>query len=112
MTKDTKGVRQVLEDLHFKCALPKGFVHDMKPHEIQNHASGDGCIDEAYTKLQEIMLGMLPEKRDESASQCLRHWSDDPSLPCTCDDGDPKAKGFNSAIKLIEQNIRGGFNNG
>ena len=68
-------------------------------------------IDEALATLQEIMLGMLPEKRDESASQCLRHWSDDPSLPCTCDDGDPKAKGFNTAVKLTEQNIRGGFNN-
>ncbi len=85
--QDTKGVRQVLEEVH-------------KAH-YDTIDGTDGCnvsIEKAESALQEIMLGMKPEKQKIV--------------------GDPLSKanhyikGKNDTIDQIEQNIRGGFNNG
>ena len=77
--KDTKGIRQVLEEVH-------------KAH-YDTIDGTDGCnvsIEKAESALQEIMLGMLPEE----SHTCVTH----KHLPCA-----------GCTVQLIEQNIRGGF---
>ena len=79
--KDTKGIRQVLEEMFIKAGV--------KLTEIGWELAGE-VAEEAEKELQEIMLGMLPEPY----TQPRLHDYD---------------AGFNTAISHMEQNIRGGF---
>lgn len=102
MTKDTKGVRQVLE-----AVIVVGFLYgiqsDLLPkEEVEHRIAGfknTKAYKEAEAALQEIMLGMLPEEKYVNPKN-------------TEPDFYAKDEGFNECRKLIEQNIRGGFNNG
>lgn len=93
MTKDTKGVRQVLE-----AVIVVGFLYgiqsDLLPkEEVEHRIAGfknTKAYKEAEAALQEIMLGMLPEE----SHTCVTH----KHLPCA-----------GCTVQLIEQNIRGGF---
>ena len=88
--KDTKGVRQVLEEVH-------------KAH-YDTIDGTDGCnvsIEKAESALQEIMLGMLPEEREVI----------EPSNPYEYQTRSEQ-QGWNAALTKVKQNIRGGFNNG
>jgi hypothetical protein len=92
--KDTKGVRQELEDL-----LLKTFGAHLASAEWD--APVKEVTDELITKLQEIMLGMLPEgvklpSNDEYLEMVEKAKNYD----------DMYDSGFKFAIKLVEQNIR------
>lgn len=87
MTKDTKGVRQVLDKLA-DLLICDEHVPEYWTVYLEN----------ADQALQEIMLGMLPEKREGTPTDRIEDMGYN--------------GGFNEAIKLTEQNIRGGFNNG
>lgn len=92
--KDTKGIRQVLEELLEPNAddeTPEGSIRNYRTLVLHD-SEMDKRIDKAVPALQEIMLGMLPEKRRGGAPRDY-------------------LTGYNEAIKLTEQNIRGGFNN-
>jgi hypothetical protein len=104
---DTKGVRQVLEEalLVWKQDYPK--------------KDGEGGLDmDGYFKrleeaketalatLQEIMLGMLPEKKP---SKFIPVKNMDGVLIDKLEMLSPEHRGYNAALKLIKQNIRGGF---
>lgn len=89
MTKDTKGVRQVLERLAWA-----GKYTDAGQDVVSSNE-----VDKAEATLQEIMLGMLPEKKEWGK---LEDPYDNPDIQ----------QGFNEAVDEMEQNIRGGFNNG
>lgn len=94
MSRDTKGVRQVLIHLTGRCpAYPD---HDCGYERNDEGVGANPDILKAEQELQEIMLGMLPEKREGSLE------------PFTA----VANTAYNDAIKLMEQNIRGGFNNG
>lgn len=125
---DTKGVRQVLEDYatHYErvclmCGAVWLGLHcphdgyqnpcpkcDTKPAPKttleEDTCNGVTDIDEVLPALQEIMLGMLPEEDDVKPGSAAKMKSGEFVYG--------HKAGWNAAIKLIEQNIRGGFNNG
>ena len=93
--KDTKGVRQVLAEFGRKCS-PVATLRN-----VDNPLVRPEYIDEAEQELQEIMLGMLPEKKTD-----VRGTTQNPDNPKYLT---KVATGYNKAIELMEQNIRGGF---
>ena len=100
--KDTKGIRQVLEELLEPNAddeTPEGSIRNYRTLVLHD-SEMDKRIDKAVPALQEIMLGMLPEKFEPVMDS-----EGDKYLTDTKD-------GWNRAVDLMEQNIRGGFNNG
>lgn len=120
--KDTKGVRQVLEELvgaDERIDIQSEFDKVDVPHlETDRYPGLDGVrqasrnllrnnqrqkLPEAEAALQEIMLGMLPEeKRLCNVEGCDDHGGLDERY----------VEAWNAALKTIKQNIRGGFNNG
>lgn len=70
----------------------------------EDTCNGVTDIDEVLPALQEIMLGMLPEEDDVKPGSAAKMKSGEFVYG--------HKAGWNAAIKLIEQNIRGGFNNG
>ena len=96
--KDTKGGRQVLAEFGRKCS-PVATLRN-----VDNPLVRPEYNDEAEQELQEIMLGMLPEEDDVKPGSAAKMKSGEFVYG--------HKAGWNAAIKLIEQNIRGGFNNG
>ena len=95
MTKDTKGVRQVLEDLFEEAqGLESADLYANVRIKEEKKAQK-----QALATLQEIMLGMLPEELGV-AEDGIHTWDE------------KYEAGYNSALNTIKQNIRGGFNNG
>lgn len=101
MTKDAKGVRQVLEHLGERFVMVEHrLIHQGMPEENGKNKE----VSAALATLQEIMLGMLPEKPKTP------NYGGAKSLGGAFKEGE--AFGKSLTIDLIEQNIRGGFNNG
>lgn len=92
MTKDTKGVRQVLDKLA-DLLICDEHVPEYWTVYLEN----------ADQELQEIMLGMLPEKKELSTDAMGEY---------TVTIDKIYVNAYNNALKDMKQNIRGGFNNG
>ena len=100
--KDTKGVRQELEELlapNTDDETPEDSIRNYRTLVLHD-SEMDGRIDKAEATLQEIMLGMLPEKKDQLSQSTLNDES-----RCRF----YRYGGFNFAVDQMEQNIRGGF---
>jgi hypothetical protein len=94
--KDTKGVRQVLEQLAWAGRYTDAGQAVVSETELNK----------AEAALQEIMLGMLPENPYKPTTKKNPQKTETQQILAVAEHA------FETAVKLIEQNIRGGFNNG
>ena len=101
MNEDTKGVRQVLWDVS-RAGYGMGFAHDLQNTDKLMAGEAKRAVERAEVALQEIMLGMLPEEHE---------WTEAPDENLNAQEVG-EVDGWNGCREIIEQNIRGGFNNG